>query len=198
MKPESELRSNEKEMYRGVKSIRLPPRSGTSPLDFSITSFHNVRLPATALVSSTPHIITAPANALAAWWDENWRIQHGTSLIPSPMLHAIKASAYIVGCYSMERCITDRKDNRVPLFTFRTQQWPIASATAVGYVLENWYANVIETSRDPKLPQYLRHAMAVIVKTTIIRHFQRAIPELAERCGAQGMIPLFSVSKEFD
>ncbi|KAJ7248008.1 acyl-CoA oxidase [Mycena rebaudengoi] len=157
---------NEKEMYRGVKSIRLPPRSGTRPLDFSITSFHNA---ATALVSSTPRIITAPANALAAWWDENWRIQHGTSLIPSPMLHAIKASAYIVGCYSMERCITDRKDKRVPLFTFRTQQWPIASATAVGYVLENWYENIIETSRDPKLPQYLRHAMA-----------------LAERCGAQG------------
>ncbi|KAJ7437603.1 acyl-CoA oxidase [Mycena latifolia] len=172
---------NEKEMYRGVKSIRLPPRSGTGPLDFSITSFHNVRLPATALVSSTPHQITAPANPLAAWWGENWRIQHGTGIIASPMLHAIKASAYIVGSYSMERCITDRQNKRVPIFTFRTQQWPVASATAVGYVLDNWYADVIEASRDPTLVQHLRHAKAVIVKTTIIRHFQRAVPELAER-----------------
>jgi hypothetical protein len=65
---------------------------------------------------------------------------------------------------------------------------PNGQLQAVGYVLENWYANIIETSGHPKLPQYMRHAMAVIVKTTIIRHLQRGIPELAERCAAQGMI----------
>lgn len=34
---------NEREMYRGVGSIRLPTRSGTGPLDFSITRFDHVQ-----------------------------------------------------------------------------------------------------------------------------------------------------------
>ncbi|KAJ7239276.1 acyl-CoA oxidase [Mycena rebaudengoi] len=177
---------NEKEMFRGVTSVRLPARSGTNPLDFSVTRFNNVRLPATALVSSTPYHITAPSNPLSAWWQENWRIQLGTLLLPAPVLHGIKMSAYIVGRYSMNRYITDRQKIAKPIFDFRTQQWPIASAVSMGYVLEVWYSAVIRESGDPNLDPRIRHAMAVIAKTTIVRHFLRIIPELAERCGAQG------------
>ncbi|KAF7335672.1 Acyl-CoA oxidase [Mycena venus] len=177
---------NEKEMFRGVTSTRLPPRSGTSPLDFAITSFHNVRLPATALISSTPFKIAAPSNPLASWWDENWRIQRGTLLIVSPMLHSIKMAAYIVGNYSLRRCITDRQNVLKPIFEFRTQQWPIASAVAMGGVYEMWYKAVIHDSIDGGRPQHIQHALAVICKTTIMRHGLRIIPELAERCGAQG------------
>ncbi len=55
-------------MYRGVKSTRLPRRSGTGPLDFSITSFDHVRLPHTALVAADLQHITAPERPLEAWW----------------------------------------------------------------------------------------------------------------------------------
>ncbi|KAJ7801534.1 acyl-CoA oxidase [Mycena leptocephala] len=181
--------SNEKEMFSGVTSTRLPRRTGTGPLDFSITSFRNVRLPATALISSTPYKIKAPSNPLASWWDENWRIQLGSLLIPAPFVHAIKMSAYIVGHYSMTRYITDRQSNvSKPIFDFRTQQWPVASAVSIGYVLEIWYAAAIRDSADRTRPRHIHHAMAVITKTTIMRHFLRITPELAERCGAQGTL----------
>lgn len=157
-----------------------------------MTLFDHVRLPATALVSSNPKEIIAPSNPLAAWWDENWRIQLGTLLIPGPFVYAIKMSAYIVGTYSMNRCITDRKNNLVPIFAFRTQQWPIASAIAIGYVLDNYYSSAIAVSRDRTISGHLRHAMAVIAKITMLRHFQRIVPELAERCGAQGMLALLN------
>ncbi|KAJ7153925.1 acyl-CoA oxidase [Mycena crocata] len=177
---------NEKEMFRGVTSTRLPMRSGTGPLDFSITSFRNVRLPASALVSSTPYNISAPSNPLVAWWDENWRIQLGTLLIAAPAIHAIKISAYIVANYSMTRCITNRQNKLQPIFDFRTQQWPIGSAIAVGSVLEVWYDEVLRQSADRTGPQDVRHANAVITKTTVLRHSMRLTPELVERCGAQG------------
>ncbi|KAF8918574.1 hypothetical protein CPB85DRAFT_1549389 [Mucidula mucida] len=48
---------------------------------------HHVRLPATALVSSTPDHISVPANPLAAWWDENLRVQLGSLLMPCPLIH---------------------------------------------------------------------------------------------------------------
>ncbi|KAF9023324.1 acyl-CoA dehydrogenase NM domain-like protein, partial [Hymenopellis radicata] len=177
---------DEKNMYPGVTSIRLPPRSGTTPLDFSITSFDHVRLPSTALVSSTPDHISAPANPLAAWWDENWRVQLGSLLMPCPFICSLKISTYIAGRYSLHRCITDRKNKVVPIFSFRTQQWPIVSAIAIGSVLDSWFRSVIRQVRNPKLDGSIRHAIAVVLKMTIVRHFQRIVPELAERCGAQG------------
>ncbi|KAK0212238.1 acyl-CoA oxidase [Desarmillaria ectypa] len=178
---------DEKEMYTGVKSTRLPRRSGTGPLDFSITSFDHVRLPPTALVAADLRNIVAPERPLEAWWDENWRIQLGSLLIISPLIYAVKMSAYIVGCYSMHRCITDRRStSMIPIISFRTQQWPIAHSVAVGYVLDHWYGSVIQESRDCGLDGRVRHAMAVITKATVVRHFQRCIAEISERCGAQG------------
>ncbi|KAK0454282.1 acyl-CoA oxidase [Armillaria borealis] len=170
-------------------STRLPRRSGTGPLDFSITSFDHVRLPPTALVAADLQHIAAPERPLEAWWDENWRIQLGSLLIVSPLIYAVKMSAYIVGSYSMHRCITDRKSSSmIPIISFRTQQWPIAHAVAVGYVLDHWYASVIRESQDSALDGRLRHAMAVITKATVVRHFQRCIAEISERCGAQGAV----------
>lgn len=61
---------NEHEMYRGVISTRLPTRSGTNPLDFSITQFNNVQLPPTALVASDITDFAPPKRPLEAWWDE--------------------------------------------------------------------------------------------------------------------------------
>ncbi|KAK0435872.1 hypothetical protein EV421DRAFT_1982750 [Armillaria borealis] len=155
-------------------STCLPHRSGTGPLDFSITLFD--------------HHIIAPKRPLEAWWDENWRIQLGSLLIVSPLIYAVKMSAYIVSCYSRHRCIMDRKSSSmIPIISFRTQQWPIAHAVTVGYVLDHWYASVIRESQDSALDGRLRHAMAVIIKATVVRHFQHCIAEISECCRAQGV-----------
>lgn len=43
---------NEREMFKGVESIRLGPRPGTTPLDFSLTRFDHVLVPHSAMVTS--------------------------------------------------------------------------------------------------------------------------------------------------
>ena len=58
---------NEREMYTGVTSTRLPPRPGTSPLDWALTRFTNVHLPFSALVASDPFDLSLPLNPREAW-----------------------------------------------------------------------------------------------------------------------------------
>lgn len=55
---------DEHEMHTGITSKRLPTRSGTAPLDFSITFFHSVRLPDSALLGSG---FETPSHPLDAW-----------------------------------------------------------------------------------------------------------------------------------
>ncbi|KAG6837394.1 hypothetical protein H0H93_010012 [Arthromyces matolae] len=177
---------NEREMYRGVRSVRLPPRSGTGPLDFSITTFDHVHLPPTALVASDILDYATPHRSLEEWWDEIWRIQLGTMAVPAPWISAIKAVAYIGGHYSMHRTLVGKRSAPVPIISFRTQQWPIVHAVAVGMVMANWFPVVIEEAMQRSTDYRIRHALSVIAKATICRHFQRCAPEVAERCGAQG------------
>lgn len=177
---------NKHEMYAGVISTRLPTRSGTNPLDFSLTRFDNVRLPPTALVASDITDLSIPERPLEAWWDEIWRIQLGTLAVPAPWISATKAAAFIGGKYSMHRTIVAKRDQPIPIITFRTQQWPILNATAVSMMMDNWYPHVIRYAMQGGIDHRVRHAMSVIAKATICRHFQRTVPEIAERCGAQG------------
>ncbi|KAH6904274.1 acyl-CoA oxidase [Coprinopsis sp. MPI-PUGE-AT-0042] len=174
-----------KEMYRGVYSTRLPPRSGTGPLDFSITTFEHVHLPPTAMVASDMFDYARPSRPLETWWDEVWRIQLGTLAVPAPWISAMKSVAFIGGRYSMHRSILGKSDQPTPIIAFRTQQWPVAQCTAVAMIMENWYPLVVQSAMSQRDPR-IRHALSVIAKTTICRHFQRCIPEMAERCGAQG------------
>jgi hypothetical protein len=62
---------NTREPFPRVVSIRFPLRSGASPLDFSMTGFNKVKLPASALLSNS---FDGPKDVRAAWWDTLWRI----------------------------------------------------------------------------------------------------------------------------
>ena len=177
---------NEHEMYQGVQSTRLPTRSGTGPLDFAITTFNHVVLPHTALIASDIYNLAKPSRPLEAWWDEIWRIQLGTMAVPAPWVSAIKAVAYIGGSYSMHRSLLGKNNTPTPIISFRTQQWPVAHATAVGMVVDNWFPQAIRYAMEECPDHRVRHAMSVIIKTTVCRHFQRCVSEMAERCGAQG------------
>ncbi|KAF4612700.1 hypothetical protein D9613_011754 [Agrocybe pediades] len=50
---------------------------------------------------------------------------------------------------------SDKNNVPTPIITFRTQQWPIAHATAVGMVMANWYPTAVrhamEEVSDPSL-----------------------------------------------
>ncbi|KAI6024440.1 acyl-CoA oxidase [Pisolithus marmoratus] len=177
---------NEQEMYKGVESIRLGPRSGASPLDYSITRFNNVLVPNTALVASKLDDYSAPEYPLQAWWNEVWRVPYGTMAVTAPSIPGLKAVAYIAGQYSIRRCITGKGGSPLPIISFRTQQWPIIHATAVAHVMSNWYSIVVQQMTNKPLDPHFRHGMAIIVKTTVFRHSQRCGAEVSERCGAQG------------
>jgi len=176
---------NKEEMYVGVRSTRLPNRSGTTPLDFSITTFDNVHLPFTALLADDPFDWTKPANLLEAWWDQVWRIQLGTMTVPGPAIAGTKAAAYIGGKYSLHRTILGKGTQPSPIITFRTQQWPILQGVATAHVMDNWFRPAV-TAALAESDHRVRHALSVIIKATICRHAQRSLPEIAERCGAQG------------
>lgn len=177
---------DERTMCEGVTSIRLPPRSGTCPLDFSLTHFNNVQLPHTALVASDIFDLSLPKRPLEAWWDELWRIQLGTMAVPAPWISSIKAVALIGGRYSMHRTVIGKGDSPTPIMSFRTQQIPVINTVAIGMVMDAWYPLATDYAMNVTKDHRVRHAFSVILKATICRHFQRAVSEVAERCGAQG------------
>ncbi|KAG9311440.1 acyl-CoA oxidase [Chiua virens] len=178
---------NEREMFKGVESIRLGPRPGTTPLDFAITRFDSVVVPDTAMVTSTLGDYSLPKSPLEAMWNENWRIQIGGMTVLAPAIPSLKAMAFIAGKYSMHRCITGKASERIPIISFRTQQWPILHAVSVSLVMDNWYSVAIgQITEDPSLDPRVRHGLSVVVKTTLARHASRCVSEISERCGAQG------------
>ena len=80
------------QMCPGVTSIRLPRRTGTSALDFSLTIFDNVKLPLNALLDTT---IEKPKDARAGWWEAASRLQIGSAAVAAPCLKASTTISYI-------------------------------------------------------------------------------------------------------
>ncbi|RPD57016.1 hypothetical protein L226DRAFT_491028 [Lentinus tigrinus ALCF2SS1-7] len=174
---------NKTQMYRGVRSTRLPRRTGTSPLDFSVTTFDNVLLPITALLGDS---LEAPKNPLQAWWGEVWRIPIGSGAITGPLVQALKHGAYIGSSYSLHRHVVGKTPSPLPLMSFWTQRWAMVQAVAVARVLDVWYPLAVRQSVDKALKPDVRHAYSVITKAGIARLFEPCWRELVERCGAQG------------
>jgi alkylation response protein AidB-like acyl-CoA dehydrogenase len=173
---------NTREPYPGIVSIRLPLRSGASPLDFSMTRFNKVKLPASALLSDS---LEVPKDARAAWWDTLWRIPIGSFAVAGPCVSGLKHTAYIGGAYSLRRHVAPHGE-RIPIFSFPTQQWSVLHAVASARVLDAWYREVAPVFADPKATHPIKHGLAVLVKATVIREAMECAHEMAERCGAQG------------
>jgi acyl-CoA oxidase len=173
---------NTREPFPGILSIRLPLRSGASPLDFSMTHFNKVKLPATALLSDS---LEAPKDARAAWWETLWRIPIGTFAVSGPCVSGLKHTAYVGGTYSLRRTVAPHGE-KVPIFSFPTQQWSVLHAVASAHVLDAWYRDVAPTFADPGATHAIKHGLAVLVKATVIRQAMECAHEMAERCGAQG------------
>jgi acyl-CoA oxidase len=173
---------NTRELFPGIMSIRLPLRSGASPLDFSMTRFNKVKLPASALLSDS---LEAPKDPRSAWWDTLWRIPIGSFAVAGPCVSGLKHTAYIGGTYSLRRKVAPR-GKKISIFTFPTQQWPVLHSVASACVLEAWYREVAPIFADPNLALPIKHGMAVLVKATALHEAVECTHEMAERCGAQG------------
>jgi len=139
-------------------------------------------LPASALLSDG---LEAPKDARAAWWDTLWRIPIGSFAVAGPCLSGLKHTAYVGGAYSLRRHVAPHGE-KVPIFSFPTQQWSVMHAVAAARVLDAWYREVAPIFADPKATHPIKHGLAVLVKATVIREAMECSHEMAERCGAQG------------
>jgi acyl-CoA oxidase len=173
---------NTRELYPGVMSIRLPLRSGASPLDFSMTRFNKVKLPPTAILTDS---LEAPKDARADWWNTIWRVPIGSFFVSGPCINGMKHTAYVGGKYSLRRHVAPHGE-KIPIFSFPTQQWAVLHAVASARVLDPWFQHVAPLFCDPKGVPAIKHGLAVLMKATVIRQSMKTSHEMAERCGAQG------------
>lgn len=176
--------SDEKGMRPGVTNCCLPIRSG-SPLDYSMTRFNNVHLPAHAFLGKS---LDMPKDKRTLLHDYIWRIPVGTSAIGMPAVVSSKLLACIAADYSLRRHIGGASD-RMPIISFRTQSQPVVHSVALAHVNSVWMARVQEFYMDPKNKFDTWISLGAIFKATVNRGLAWIARDLGERLGAQGLFP---------
>lgn len=176
--------SDEHGMCEGVKSVRLPPRSGGSPLDFAVTFFHRVKLPSTAFLG---HGLEAPKDPHALLSKYIWRIPIGSMTLPLTAVPSAKMGATIGIDYSFRRHVQGKGPEKVPIISFRTQQLPVLYTIAIAYVLEAWAPRALEQFMSQELLPETRAGVCVVFKATMCRLLTHHFHMLGERLGAQGI-----------
>lgn len=171
-----------KQMCAGITSTLLPERFGPNPVNHAITTFHNVRLPAGALFGS----LERPASPRMALTQSMWRVVCGTLAIGSLVLPIMKAYATIGALYSVRRHVGP-PNARVPILSFRTQQIPLVTLVAQTHVMQAFVNWASKQFSDTSLDFRVRHAIAGILKATIVSHANAGGIAMSDRCGVQGL-----------
>ncbi|KAJ3839170.1 hypothetical protein F5878DRAFT_582170 [Lentinula raphanica] len=176
--------TDSKGMCKGVSSRMVPPRSGSKPLDHSITTFDHVRLPLGSVIGSLEESVDIRGDFLKSIW----RITTGGLALSLGTVSFLSIGVYIAGKYSFRRMVSGpEKGSMMPIIGFRTQQLPILHGLAQIHVLQALSKVAIPLFRDQKLHMFVRHAISTIFKATALQHCQSTLLALEERCGAQGL-----------
>lgn len=150
---------------------------------YAITSFDQVPLPSTAILGS----LEMPVNIRQDFFATINRISPGTLAMSMIMIPALKIVTYIVGKYSLRRTVGVANKERIPIMNFRTQQKPVIHALAQLAVMVPFAKQAIRWFKDPSFKIEVQQGFAVILKAVFTQMAQRSIPQLVERCGAQGL-----------
>ena len=161
----------------------LLPELGGIQTPYAITTFYHVHLRSTAVLGS----LDRPADMRAHFFAMIGRITTGTLAMALIMIPALKCVTYILGKYSLRRTVGVANKEQVPIFSFRTQQAPILHALAQLAVMEPFAEQIIAWYKDPSFRPEVRNGFVVILKAVFIQMAQQSIPQLVERCGAQGL-----------
>ncbi|KAF5336296.1 hypothetical protein D9758_014488 [Tetrapyrgos nigripes] len=170
-------------MAKGVTCRLLPPRGATSPVNHSITSFHEVDLPQHALLNDFDFLESTHLDFLLSIW----RVAVGTLSLALISIPALKMGSYICYSYSCRRTVQSHSGSSIPIISFPTQQLPIYAAAAQAYVLEAFSEYATNTFSDEDLDFRVRHGIATCFKTVAVHACLQAQLSLSERCGAQGL-----------
>ncbi|KAF7314963.1 Acyl-CoA dehydrogenase NM domain-like protein [Mycena indigotica] len=168
--------TNGEDTLAGVVTRVLPDRGGSSPVWHSITSFHNLYLPASALLMPDHRSNTSFQKTI-------WRVAVGSLSLSATAIPALAHGATIAAKYSQRRLVTGGK----PVIAFPTQHGPILEAFAQHFVLGVFYQRAAMAFMRPGLSMDVRHGIATCFKAVATRDGQNAMLKLSERCGAQGL-----------
>jgi hypothetical protein len=128
-----------------------------------------------------------PDDPRTAFFANISRVAVGTIAIGSLGVPALQISSFIACKYSMRRTVIDSEGTRKPILSFQTQKIPIYTALAQSFVMQAFHHKAVALFCDVKLDNRVRHAIACILKVTMIEHAQAAHLTLGDRCGAQGL-----------
>ncbi|KAF8890391.1 acyl-CoA dehydrogenase NM domain-like protein [Infundibulicybe gibba] len=176
-------------MFPGITARLIPPRGGSNPVNHSITSFRNVRVPVSALLGS----IDKPKHPRAAFLECMQRVAVGSIALACTGLAAIQVTAYIGAKYSLRRMVGP-PNRQSPILRFRTQQIPVLSALAQAYVLKALSDWATRYFSDLSIDFRMRHAVAACMKAAVAQCAQAATISVSDRCGAQGLFAINQMS----
>ncbi|KAJ9218775.1 hypothetical protein DTO027B5_8754 [Paecilomyces variotii] len=170
-------------MCDGVTCKVLPRRTGSKPVDHSLTYFNHVRLPGSALLGSLDTPVNMRLNFLATIW----RVGVGTLALSTSMIPMLKRGLYVAGKYSMRRTVQGSHNKPMAIIGFRTQQRPILHALAQVYVFDAYAEDSARLFVDTRIEGPVRHGIGTVLKAVVNQATQGSLHSLAERCGAQGL-----------
>jgi hypothetical protein len=84
--------------------------------------------------------------------------------------------------------------SRIPIMAFSTQQRPLIDGWVLGIVLDAYARRTTKAFTDPDLAPNVRHALAVVFKTAVIRS-SSVLNSMLERCGWQGLFAFNQISE---
>ncbi|KAI1741688.1 hypothetical protein F4680DRAFT_57976 [Xylaria scruposa] len=169
-------------MCRGVTCTLLPARPGAKAIDHASTSFCHVPLPAEALLG---HLHGSPKDERKDFMRAIYRVTVGTLCLSTSNATVLRVSGCIAGRYSAKRLVGAPKS--VPILSFSTQYGPIARILAHSVVFDKYAIEATQLFIANVGKPDMNNVIAGTFKATIIDYTQKALSELVERCGWQGL-----------
>ncbi|KAG8158195.1 hypothetical protein KVR01_011956 [Diaporthe batatas] len=169
-------------MCRGVSCTLFPARPGAKAIDHSSTSFHHVPLPANALLG---HLHGSPEDDRKSFLRAIHRVTVGTLCLSTSNATVLRVAGCIAGRYSAKRRVGEPMS--VPILSFSTQYGPIARVLAHAVVFDKYAMEAMQLFTANVGKPDMGNVIASIFKATVLDYTQKALSELVDRCGWQGL-----------
>ncbi|KAI0172634.1 hypothetical protein GGR52DRAFT_416136 [Hypoxylon sp. FL1284] len=169
-------------MCRGVACRLFPARPGAKAIDHASTSFRHVPLPAEALLG---HLHGSPKDERIDFMRAIHRVTVGTLCISTSNATVLRVSGCIAGRYSTGRRVGAPKS--VSILSFSAQYGPVARVLAHAVVFDKYAIQATQLFIENVGKPDMQNVIAGVFKTTVLDYTQKALSELVERCGWQGL-----------
>lgn len=177
-------------MCPGVRCILFPARPGAKAIDHASTSFHHVPLPAEALLGQ---LRGSPKDERKDFLRAIHRVTVGTLCLSTSNATVLRVAGSIAGRYSAQRRVGAPKS--VSILSFSTQYGPIARVLAHAIVFDKYAVEAVQFFVANVGNPDMQNVIAGVFKTTVLSFTQKALSELVDRCGWQGLYAHNQVSR---